>query len=79
MLYRSVRRLLGLPDKTRVFLCHDYRAAGRDPYAWETTIAVERTQNIHVHEGVSELAFVAMRNARDATLPCQDSACRPDN
>lgn len=67
-LYRSIRRLLSLPDQTRVFLCHDYRAPGRDDYAWETTIAAERTANVHVHDGVSEDAFVAMREARDKTL-----------
>ncbi len=67
-LYRSIHRLLALPDATRVFLCHDYKAPGRDTYAWETTIAAERTANVHVHEGVSEEAFVAMREARDKTL-----------
>ena len=68
-LYRSIRRLLGLPRETRVFLCHDYKAPGRDAFAWETTIGAERTSNVHMHEGVSEAEFVAMRNARDATLP----------
>lgn len=67
-LYRSIHRLLALPDATRIFLCHDYKAPGRDTYAWETTIAAERTANVHVHEGVSEEAFVAMREARDKTL-----------
>ncbi|MEL0254311.1 MAG: MBL fold metallo-hydrolase, partial [Novosphingobium sp.] len=52
----------------RVFLCHDYKATGRDQFVWETTIGAERTANVHVHEGVSEEAFVAMREARDATL-----------
>jgi glyoxylase-like metal-dependent hydrolase (beta-lactamase superfamily II) len=66
-LYRSIRRLLGLPDATRVFLCHDYKAPGRDHFVTETTIAAERA-NIHVHDGVSEDAFVAMREARDKTL-----------
>jgi glyoxylase-like metal-dependent hydrolase (beta-lactamase superfamily II) len=68
LLYRSIRRLMALPDETRVFLCHDYKAPGRDAFVWETTIAAERTGNVHVHEGVSEDAFVAMRTARDATL-----------
>lgn len=68
-LYRSIRRLLALPDATRVFLCHDYKAPGRDAYAWETTIGAERTGNVHVRDGVGEAAFVAMREARDATLP----------
>ena len=67
-LYRSIHRLLALPDATRVFLCHDYKAPGRDTYAWETTIAAERTATVHVHEGMSEEAFVAMREARDKTL-----------
>lgn len=67
-LYRSIRRLLSLPGETRLFLCHDYKAPGRDRYAWETTVAAERAQNIHVHDGVSEEAFVAMREARDAKL-----------
>ncbi len=67
-LYRSIRRLLQLPDGTRVFLCHDYKAQNRDVFAWETTIGAERTGNVHVHEGVDEDAFVAMRTARDATL-----------
>jgi glyoxylase-like metal-dependent hydrolase (beta-lactamase superfamily II) len=67
-LYRSIRRLLSLPPETRVFLCHDYKAPGRDAYAWETTIAEERAGNIHVRDGVSEEEFVAMREARDKTL-----------
>jgi len=67
-LYRSIRRLLTLPDETRLFMCHDYKAPGRDEYAWETTVADERAHNAHVNEGVSEDDFVAMREARDATL-----------
>lgn len=67
-LYRSIQRLLALPPQTRLFMCHDYKAPGRDQYAWETTVAEQRTQNAHVKEGVSEDAFVAMREARDATL-----------
>jgi glyoxylase-like metal-dependent hydrolase (beta-lactamase superfamily II) len=67
-LFRSIRRLLRLPGETRVFLCHDYKAPGRNAYAWETTIAAERAGNIHVHDGVAEDDFVAMRDARDATL-----------
>jgi glyoxylase-like metal-dependent hydrolase (beta-lactamase superfamily II) len=66
-LYRSIHRLLGLPPATRVFLCHDYKAPGRDHFVTETTIAAERA-NIHVHAGVSEDDFVAMREARDKTL-----------
>lgn len=68
-LYQSIQRLLRLPDETRMFLCHDYKAPGRDAYAWTTTVGAERTANVHVHEGVSEADFVAMREARDATLP----------
>ena len=67
-LYRSIRRLMALPDQTRLFLCHDYKAAGRDTYAWETTVGAQRAGNVHVHEGVGEEDFVAMRDARDATL-----------
>ncbi len=67
-LYRSVRRLMALPDETRVFLCHDYKAPNRDEYVWETTILAERTGNVHLHNGVSEDDFVAMRTQRDATL-----------
>jgi len=66
-LYRSVRRVLDLPAATRLFMCHDYPPAGREP-AWETTVAKQRQKNIHVHDGVSEDEFVAMRKARDATL-----------
>ena len=67
-LYRSIRRLLTLPAETRLFLCHDYKAPGRDRYVWETTVGAQRTGNVHVHDGVEEDAFVAMRTARDATL-----------
>ncbi|WP_028744789.1 MBL fold metallo-hydrolase [Rhizobium mesoamericanum] len=67
-LYRSIKRLTQLPDEARMFLCHDYKAPGRDHYAWETTVGAERAGNIHVHEGVSENEFVKMRNERDATL-----------
>ncbi len=68
-LYRSIRRLMKLPEETRVFLCHDYMALpNRAHFAWETTIGAERTGNVHVHDGVSEEDFVKMRSARDATL-----------
>ena len=67
-LFRSVRRLMKLPDETRVFLCHDYKAPNRDEYVWETTMLAERTGNVHIHEGVSEDQFVEMRTERDATL-----------
>ena len=67
-LYRSIRKLMALPPETRLFMCHDYKAPGRDSYAWETTVGEQRSRNVHVHEGVGEEEFVAMRNARDATL-----------
>jgi len=67
-LFRSIRRLMQLPDETRLFLCHDYKAAGRDRYVWETTVGAQRVGNVHVHEGVDEDNFVAMRTSRDATL-----------
>ena len=68
-LFRSIQRLLALPPATRLFMCHDYKAPGRDSYAWETTVAAERAHNIHVHEGIDEAAFVALRTKRDSTLP----------
>ncbi len=67
-LYRSIRRLLSLPDETRLFLCHDYKAPNRAGFAWETTVANQRKANVHVHDGVGEEDFVAMRVARDKTL-----------
>ena len=67
-LYRSIRRLLSLPDETRLFLCHDYKAPGRDEYAWETTVKQQREENVHVKDGVSEEDFVEMRTTRDKTL-----------
>ena len=67
-LYRSIRRVLSLPPQTRLFLCHDYKAPGRDEYRWETTVAEERAHNVHAHDGVSEEEFVALREARDAEL-----------
>lgn len=67
-LYRSMRRILALPPQTRLFMCHDYKAPGRDAFAWETTVAEERAHNIHIHDGITEDAFVTMREARDKTL-----------
>ena len=67
-LYRSIRRLLSLPEETRLFLCHDYLPEGRESYVWETTVGAQRAANIHVHDGIDEASFVAMRSARDATL-----------
>jgi len=68
-LYRSIRKLLALPPETRLFMCHDYKAPGRDKFAWETTVGEERQNNRHVREGVSEDEFVAMRQERDKGLP----------
>lgn len=67
-LYRSIRRLLALPDETRLFLCHDYKGPGRSEYVWETTVAEQRRANVQAHDGINEAAFVAARQARDATL-----------
>lgn len=68
-LFRSIGRLLALPDETRLFLCHDYKGPCREDYRWETTVGEQRRGNVHVHDGVSEEAFVAMRQTRDAGLP----------
>lgn len=67
-LYMSIQRLLTLPDATRVFLCHDYKAPGRTDYAWETTIGDQRRGNIHLQIGATQADFVALREARDRTL-----------
>jgi glyoxylase-like metal-dependent hydrolase (beta-lactamase superfamily II) len=67
-LYRSIRRLLELPRETRIFLCHDYKAPGRDEYAWETTVALQRDHNVHIRDGVTEDQFATMRTDRDKTL-----------
>jgi len=68
ILFQSIQKVFTLPDETRLFMCHDYKAPGRDEYAYETTVAEERTHNIHVHEGINEADFVRMRTERDATL-----------
>ena len=67
-LFQSIRKLFALPDDTRLFMCHDYKAPGRDDFRYQTTVAEQRSLNVHVHEGISEADFVAMRSARDATL-----------
>jgi len=67
-LYRSIQKILALPDNTRLFMCHDYKAAGRSVYQWETTVADEKANNIHVGHGTTEEDFVSMRETRDATL-----------
>ena len=68
VLWRSIRRLLALPPETRIFTCHDYKAPGRDHFAWESTVAEQRARNPHVKDGMSEEEFVRMREARDAKL-----------
>lgn len=67
-LYQSIWKILQLPDETRLFMCHDYKAPGRDEFAWETTVAEQKEANIHVHEGVSIEEFVEFRTTRDAKL-----------
>ncbi len=67
-LYRSIRKILLLPPATRLFLCHDYKAPQRDTYAWETTVAEQRRQNVHVREGITEDEFVRLRTERDSKL-----------
>ncbi len=67
-LYDSIQRIFALPDDTRLFLCHDYKGPDRDEYAWETTVAEQRQNNVHIHDGTSKEAFVAFRKERDAQL-----------
>ena len=67
-LYRSIHRLLALPPETRLYLCHDYKAPGRDVFAWETTVADELASNVQIGAGISEDDFVAMREKRDSIL-----------
>ncbi|MFN0263871.1 MBL fold metallo-hydrolase [Tepidamorphus sp. 3E244] len=67
-LFQSIQKLLALPRETRLFMCHDYKAPGRDDYAWETTVGAQRDASIHVREGTDEDSFVSMREERDATL-----------
>ena len=68
VLYRSIARLFALPASTRLFMCHDYLAPGREQHRYQTTVAEQRTNNVHVHQGIDEDAFVAMRESRDAGL-----------
>jgi glyoxylase-like metal-dependent hydrolase (beta-lactamase superfamily II) len=68
LLYRSIQRLLSLPPATRIFVCHDYKAPGRDQFAWESSVADQLKGNVHVGQGASEEEFVAMRTARDSRL-----------
>jgi glyoxylase-like metal-dependent hydrolase (beta-lactamase superfamily II) len=68
VLFRSIKRLLALPPQTRLWMCHDYKAPGRDSFAWQSTVAEQRAHNPHVKDGVTEDEFVAFRQARDAKL-----------
>ncbi|WP_270729566.1 MBL fold metallo-hydrolase [Shimia sp. Alg240-R146] len=68
MLFNSIQKILALPDETRIFVGHDYKAPGRDDYAWETTVGAQKSLNVHVGEGKSQAEFVEMRDSRDATL-----------
>jgi glyoxylase-like metal-dependent hydrolase (beta-lactamase superfamily II) len=67
-LYHSIQKILDLPDDTRLFMCHDYKAPGRDVYAWETSVKEQRDHNIHINKTISEAAFVELREGRDAQL-----------
>jgi len=67
-LYGSIRKILDLPPETRIFVGHDYLPKGRSEYVWETTVADQRAHNVHMHDGISEAEFIAMRTARDKTL-----------
>lgn len=67
-LYHSIQKILALPADTRLFMCHDYKAPGRDEYAWETTVATQHDSNIHINKNVTEAEFVAMRDGRDRQL-----------
>jgi len=67
-LYDSIQKILALPDNTRLYMCHDYKAPGRDVYAWETSVATQRDNNIHINKDVSEKEFIEMREGRDSQL-----------
>lgn len=67
-LYQSIQRIFGLPDNTRLFMCHDYKAAGRDEFVWQSSVAEQRANNVHLRDGVTEQEFVDFRNKRDASL-----------
>ena len=68
ILYRSIHKLFDLPNETRAFMCHDYKAAGRDEFAWESTISEQKEKNIHVNRSINEREFIEMRTVRDAKL-----------
>ncbi len=67
-LYESIQKILALPDDTRLFMCHDYKAPNRDEFAWESSVAEQRSNNIHINNGVSQDDFIRMREARDSQL-----------
>ena len=67
-LYNSIQKILSLPDDTRLFLCHDYKAPGREEFAWETTVKKQKESNVHVGGGKSEKEFVEFRTQRDSQL-----------
>ena len=67
-LYDSIQAIFALPEDTRLFMCHDYKAPGRDHFAWETSVAEQRAKNVHIHDGITREAFVEVREARDAQL-----------
>lgn len=67
-LYDSIQRIFSLPGDTRLFMCHDYKAPGRDEYAWETTVRAQREKNVHINDSVTRDRFVSMRNERDSQL-----------
>ena len=67
-LYDSIQAIFALPDDTRLFMCHDYKAPGRDEFAWETSVREQRASNIHIADGVSKTDFVELREGRDARL-----------
>ena len=68
MLYHSIKRILSLPPDTHLWMCHDYKPAGRDGYLWHSTVSEQRAHNVHIHDGIAEEQFVATRVARDKTL-----------
>ena len=68
LLYRSIHKLFDLPNETRAFMCHDYKASGRDEFAWESTISEQKEKNIHVNRSINEREFIEMRTVRDAKL-----------
>ncbi len=68
MLYHSIKRILSLPPGTHLWMCHDYKPAGRDSYLWHSTVSEQRAHNVHIHDGIAEKQFVATRVARDKTL-----------